>query len=148
MKWSETVTILGVLALSIVGAAVGALPPKLVTALVMAVVGYIAAVNALRKRSERRREIEDRHQGRDGHGRHDGAVPEPVDHAVGSGGVVIQKQTSGGRVTVHSDGTVVIGPPEGEDHAHDEPGPFDEPRDDRTPTDATAAPTGTDGTEE
>lgn len=129
-SWPDVVLTLGILVAALVGRTLN-LPDKLIASMVAAALGYISTQAVLKRRAQKKQE---RLAQRRDDGREDGAPEEEQEHQT-SGVIEIAPQTSG-RVQVFADGRVVIGPPE-------ERGPFDEPRDDRTPTD-TRKPTGID----
>ena len=112
-RWPDCVAVIGILLAAIFGGWLGVLPTKLVTALVMAVVGYVAAMRLLSKREEKKKPPGD------------GGVVESRGDVHESGRIEIRPQQPGRIVEVSSDGSVHIGPVPGTECAPDDDTPTD-----------------------
>ena len=114
-SWPDAIAVIGILLAAILGGKLDILPKSLVTALVMAVVGYVGARTLLARRASKwkTKTLDE-----------DGELSR--ESSDGGGGVVeIAKQQSS-RIQIHSDGSVTIGPSPGEEPS---------PHDDDTPPD-------------
>jgi hypothetical protein len=131
-RWPDVAATLGIVALAILGGYLKVLPDKLVTALVMAAVGYYAARTALSRRDAKDASAakdakdERKEQREDDRRREDGIVEDRTDIQE-SGRINIKPQQSGRIVEVSSDGTVHIGPALDLDSLHElqDPTPAD-----------------------